>query len=491
MVSRRRFLQWGSTAGAAMVAPPWISGCSSSAEGRGPSAAAWAELRSSLTGTLALPGDPTFPGLGLPRNLAYSDIRPQGVALCVDAPDVQTAVRWANQHGITPMPRSPAAHSFAGYGATSGLSIDLSAMGYTAVNPAEGTADVGAGAMLGNVGTALRSTGLVFPVGQCATVGVSGLLLAGGLGFNARRFGLTCDQLVEADIVTADGELRRCNATDNADLYWALRGGGGGTFGINTSFKVKLHPVLGDTTVCQMFWRGRDEMAEALSLFQQAMLVAPRELSGVCTLLGFDTGDVLRLSAQLFGSESEFRDLLAPLFATGPEVVIRELDFVSGTAFLALNAPSRKAFQSKSAFFDDPLPDEALAAHVDWMARRPKGSRDSSSPLFAWGGAIGDMAPGETAFVHRTAKFLMEACVSWYPGSAPELVDQSIAWLEEGMREMRPYSNGGACGNFMDRTQVDWETAYYGQNFPRLVDVKRSYDPGDLFHFEQSIPTQL
>lgn len=499
MVSRRRFLKMG---GAAALSPALLQGCSSNffnIASDKVSDSAWDQLATKLQveggkGTVVLPNDPTYSSLALPRNISFAHIRPQGVSVCTSAHNVQESIKWAVEHGIAPVPRSPSAHSYAGYSTTTGLSLDLSPL--SGVEIKNGKAKVGAGARSGDVSNKLADYGYFLPNGRCTTVGIAGLTLAGGFGFNARRYGMTCDSLIETEVATADGEIVVCNENQNADLFWACRGGNGGTFGINTSFTFDIQKGSEDVNVFRLKWKVDVRDAEAINkiwrALQDSAAKAPNEFS---LRIGLDMspGTTLEIEGlgQFYGKPKDLQEILAPLIRLKPEYrFIKELDYASAGRYLgALGAPN--AFFTKSAFIEEDFDDQVMEKGRAWLESLPAESRSGSLTMFRWGGAIGDIASSETAFIHRKAQYVVEGSVRWRPGDPLATIDKGRRWLNRGFEQsLASAFNGSAFQNFIDRNQPNWQAAYYGENFGRLVDVKAKYDPHDVFYNAQSIPVK-
>jgi FAD/FMN-containing dehydrogenase len=477
----------------------WQIGCGdgSSSGSSGPSEAAWRELAASLQGMLLRPGNPTYAQTGLPSNLAYTSIRPQGIALCAGAADVQTSVRWARDNGLPAVPRS-GGHNYAGYSTTTGLLVDLSLMDTIEIDRDAGVVDLGAGALLGPIDDAAGALAVTVSGGRCIPVGIGGLVLGGGIGFNARSFGLTCDTLLQTRIVTADAELLTCSESEHPDLFWAVRGGGGGNFGINVDFGLRVFPVTTASVYC-LEWDDPDDFAAAWSAMQDIAFAAPDAFSMILAVAIDENGpldgarnQLVQAIGQLIGPQAELRDLLAPAFAAAEPSTstIEELSFADATVFLQQQG-NPDAFLSKSAYLAAPLPDAGVATLLDWIPRFPPASRAADFAIFTWGGAISRVPPDATAFANRSGAFVIEGDSSWHPDDPQSIVDASKDWIQGLFADLQPYFSGAAYQNFIDPTQSDWQHAYYGANFPRLVQVKSTYDPTNFFRFAQSIPTAL
>jgi FAD/FMN-containing dehydrogenase len=270
-LSRRRFLRAaaGATLGAGL--PAWLGGCASLPESAAP---AWKALAAALRGPLLMPGAVEFAERAAPWALQYAATLPQGIAQCANEADVRTCVLWARANGIDLVARS-GGHSYAGYSTTTGLMIDVSAMHAVDIDPSTGVARLGGGARNRNVYAACRPFARAVTHGRCKEVGVAGLVLGGGIGFNMRAHGLTCDGLKATRIVLADGRTLACSEREHADLFWACRGAGGGNFGIHTEFTFETFPV-GDYTVFELTWR--DRFAEVFEALQAMALSAPDSL---------------------------------------------------------------------------------------------------------------------------------------------------------------------------------------------------------------------
>jgi hypothetical protein len=455
----------------------------------------WAALARRLRGPLLRPGDPGYLAASVPYNRRYAGILPGGVALCADVADVQTALRWARSNKV-PFAARSGGHSYGGYSASRGLVISLARMNSVRVNPRAQTITLGAGARNRDLYASLAGTGVAAPSGRCPTVGISGLLLGGGFGFSSRHLGLTCDQLLEAEVVTADGAVLRVTPRSHPDLFWACQGGGGGNFGISTRFTLRASPV-GAVSVYRLVWPWA-KAATVLDAVLGLMSYAPDALS--CRV-GLDvTGNVAGGAAPersvsalglYFGPSQDLAGLLAPVLAAAwpSEQLIEDRDYVAAQQVLARNVPAGK-FASKSRFLPGPLSSAGIETAITRMERWPGSTNPGGAgvTIFAWGGAIGRVDPAATAFVHRDAAFLMDNETSWTQRDSPRLVADNLNWLEATYHALAPFGTRQAYQNFIDPALADWQTAYYGTNLRRLMRVKHRYDPDDVLRFAQSIP---
>jgi FAD/FMN-containing dehydrogenase len=334
--------------------------------------------------------------------------------------------------------------------------------------------------------------GVTIPAGTCPSVGIAGLALGGGIGYSSRKLGLTCDNVRALRIVTAAGRTLECSSGQHPDLFWACRGGGGGNFGIVTRFTFRVHPVANVTTYV-IDWPWSDAPA-AVAAWQRFAPNAPDALFSILTLSSIERRARVTSSGQFFGSESELRSLLAPLANTGSpkRVSLRTRSFLDAARMWA-GCPNaecrvgRGTFSAKSDYARRPLSHEAiqqLVARVEAHAAKPALGR-ANVLLDAYGGAINRVPKQATAFVHRDALFSIQYLAAWSPGQAAA---PNLAWLRELYAAMRGHVSGFAYQNYIDPDLRTWKRAYYGSNYPRLVAVKRKYDPGNVFRFRQSIP---
>jgi FAD/FMN-containing dehydrogenase len=385
-------------------------------------------------------------------------------------------------------------HSYAGYSTVGGgVVLDLRRLNRISLNRRAGTATIGAGAQLIDVYAGLARRGAALPAGSCPSVGIAGVTLGGGMGLSARAFGLTCDNLVAAKIVTADGRIRTVDRRHNPDLLWALRGGGGGNFGVVTEFTFRVHPLPRAASYFFVSWPW-SEAGQALAAWQSWAPHAPDALTSIFHL-NAGGGPSVSVSGQYLGPAGRLSSLLAPLRAVpGARVASGQQSFLSlqllfagceqisfRACHTAGTAPGgtlpRESFQAKSDYIGRPLPAAAralLLAATEQRAREP----GSGALLFdSYGGAINRVAPHATAFVHRHELCCLQY-LSYNGGSA---------WLNDIHSRMRPFVSGGAYQNYIDPELTGWQQAYYGSNLARLEHVRREYDPQHRFNFPQAI----
>jgi len=472
----------------------------------------WSDLARSLTGSLVLPSDAAF---GVDKELyneRFDVIDPAAIAYCRTPSDVQRCVGFARSNGVPVAARS-GGHSYGGYSSTTGLVVDVTSMSAVTVQPGGSTAVIGAGARLIDVYSTLAQHGLLLPGGSCPTVGIAGLALGGGVGVVGRRFGLTCDHLEAVQLVTADDRLITADNGKNTDLFWACRGGGGGNFGIATSFTFKVDPIP-PLALFTLEWPWSAASA-ALGEWLAWLPSTPSELWSNCQLLsagaaGGSTPLSLRVTGVYCGQAATLTSVLQPLISAvgsaptfrfvGPEPYMKAMLIEAGcegSTVAECHLPnqnpagtlSRSAFAAKSTYLSGPVGASSVAVMVNAVETLASEVPQvgGGMVLDAYGGAINAVAPGATAFVHRDALAGIQYSVSWSSGTTAPTIAEATSWLGATEAALEPFSSG-AYVNYIDPTLSDWEQAYYGTNMARLQRVKTSVDPDDFFHFAQSIP---
>lgn len=416
---------------------------------------------------------------------------PQAVARPLDATDVRDAVRWLVSHGM-PLRARSGGHSYAGYSTRSGgVVLDLRNLRQIIVDRRAGTATIGAGTQLIDVYAALNKQGVTIPAGSCPSVGIGGHALGGGMGLVGRAFGLASDNLLGAQIATADGRLRTVNAASDPDLLWALRGGGGGNFGVVTHLKLRVHAVPATASWFIVNW----PWSSAGAALDAWLRWAPHAKDTLSSVFHLETGPAALVAGQYLGSAHDLPGLLAPLTSVrGASVNSGAQDYfglmVRWAGCLGRSLQSchtvgtrpggmleRASFGAKSDYLVKPLSAAGRSALTGAIERR-QGLTGSGAILFdSYGGAINRIAPGKTAFVHRNDI----CCIQYlsYSGGA--------AWLNQTYAAMRPYVSGMAYQNYIDADLTNWRHAYYGTNYPRLVEIQREVDPNHYFNFPQAI----
>jgi FAD/FMN-containing dehydrogenase len=427
----------------------------------------WAKLRRRLGDRLVLPQDASYDRLRLPFNTVYANRRPAAIARCVRPEDVQACLEFASHERIPVAARS-GKHSYAAYSLPeNGLVVDLAGM--SAVDVAGTGARVGAGAQLLPVYEAIGGAGRALPAGTCRSVGIGGLALGGGISVIGRKYGLTCDHLVSARIVTPDGCLRTVSAHEEPDLHWALRGGGGGNFGIVTQFTFRTDPAP-DVTVFNLGYPP-GATADVFDAWQEWMAHAPDELWS-----GFrvDAGPVS--DPNVGGVHvGPAKDLLPLLDRMPPaERFVQEMTYLEAMRYYAGDPDPGKPFVASSRMLRDHVPGSRVAGLMD-------GQRNVAILFDSFGGALARVAPDATAFPHRDARASAQIFV--------DVVDETVEQARARLAVVRDGLGAGNTGyvNYIDPEMPDWPTAYYGRNLARLRKVARRYDPDRVLAFPQAL----
>jgi FAD/FMN-containing dehydrogenase len=452
----------------------------------------WPALGSSLAGAVLLPGEPGYEEARRPRIPRFGAVEPEAVARCATPADVREALRFAHAERL-PMAIRSGGHCFDGRSSTEGLLIDVSPLDEVTV---EGeVATVGAGVRLGNLYDALLEHGITIPAGCGPTVGVSGLVLGGGLGILGRRYGLTSDSLLAAQVVLADGRIVTCDAEREPDLLWALRGGGVGLGVVTTlRFTTVAAPEL---TVFHLRWP-RSAAREVIDAWQGWAPQAPNELAA--SLLVKAPGEVERpatvnVFGSLIGDRGRLTELLAGLVAGAgvePETpTVEELPFRDAKRRLveigaAMGGEGEEAAAegdpySKSEYFRRPLPAEAISALIEQFEADREPGQARELDFTPWAGAYNRVAPDATAFPHRDALFLLKHGAEVEANSEAAEREAARRWLRGSWELVHPSGSGGAYPNFPDPELEDPERAYFGGNLERLREVRRRYDPDGVF----------
>jgi FAD/FMN-containing dehydrogenase len=398
--------------------------------------------------------------------------------------DVQNAVRWARQEGV-PLRARSGGHSYEAYSTLDdGLIIDVGGLDLVEVDVARGEAAVGAGVRLLDLYQRLWERGVTLPGGTCPSVGIAGLTLGGGVGYVSRQYGLTCDNLLALEMVDAEGDVLRASAEEHGDLFWASRGGGGGNFGIVTSFTFRVHPIS-DVAVYTVTWPW-EAVGEALDVWQRWAPAVDERLTAGFVVPDTSAGVVVS-TGQFNGAPAELERLIAPLLQSGGQISqqVRSIPFRQAVDEFGGEPFPHSTFKNTGAFVYEPWSEAAIATFVEQMRASP--TTANVVGFFPWGGAIAAVDAAATAVVHRSALYDVQYQAYWHD---PAEEEADVAWVRDIRTAMLPYTLGTYV-NYIDDDIADWAEAYYGANFSRLVEVKRAYDPEDVFNGPQSVPARL
>jgi len=447
------------------------------------------KLKSTLRGQLIQPGDAEYEEARRVYN-GMIDRRPRFITRCVDVSDVMAAVNFARENELLLAVRG-GGHNGGGLGTCDdGLVVDLSDMRGVRVNSRERTARVAGGCVWGDVDHATHAFGLATPSGIISTTGVGGLTLGGGLGHLTRKCGLSIDNLLEVDLVMADGSFVTANDSENRDLFWAVRGGGG-NFGVVTSFQFRLHPIsqiIGGPTLWEM-----EHAADVMKWYREFIASAPEDLNGWFAFVTVppvppfpEHLHLKKMCAVLWchaGPEAQAAELFNQVQQVGPPGLhgVHPMPFpMLQSAFDGLY-PSGHQWYWRADFVNE-LSDAAIAAHVEYGLQLP--TPQSTMHLYPIDGAAHWVGKNDTAFSYRDARWA-EVIVGVDPDPANN--ERIISWTKEYWEALHPYSAGGAYVNFMMDEGQERVMATYRDNYPRLVDIKTRYDPTNLFRVNQNI----
>ena len=447
-------------------------------------------LSDRLRGPLLTDGDAGYDEARTLWN-AMIDERPALIARCTGAADVRAAVTFAREHEIL-LSVHGGGHNVAGKAVSeAGLMIDLSPMSGVRVDPEARTARVGGGAVMADLDHEAQAFGLATTGGIVSTTGVAGITLGGGLGWLSRRHGLVHDNLVSADVLTAGGELVQASEKKNSELFWGLRGGGG-NFGVATSFEFELHEVGPEVLNVRLIYP-YEAVPETLRFYREFMADAPPEVQVYAALLrgtpefGLPEplhGKTLLAFRGLFvGDIDEGREAFRPLREFGDPIA----DLTQPIPYTVHQNQADDLYREghrnywKANFYEE-LSDgliEAVVEHVDPLPS------PYSTVFFEWmGGAIAERAPDATAFPHRDAAFSLTVAPKW---EDPARDEEMIAWARQFHEATAPYASDGVYVNYLDQDESDRVSAAYGGTHDRLVELKNEWDPENLFRVNQNI----
>lgn len=438
-------------------------------------------LKSSLRGALLLPGEPGYETARHVLN-ASIDRRPALVVQPTGAADVRTAVDFARAHELL-LAVKCGGHSYAGKSTCEGgMQIDLSRCRGARVDPVARRAWVEGGSLLGDLDHEAMSVGLVTTAGTVSHTGVGGLTLGAGFGRLARRFGLALDNVEAVDIVVADGRLLHASATENPDLYWGVRGGGG-NFGVVTSFEFRLHPMQRQVLAGDLVFPIARKR-ELLGFYRDFSLAAPDELYTDLVInvpAGGKDGAVV-LHACYSGPAERADAVLAPLRKLGAPLAgeVKPIDYVVLQRSWDRTDPRNEGQYLKSGFIDE-FPDRLLAALSDGFQPHPE--RGTTTFFQHSGGAIGRVAADATAFPHRRSRLNMFAVVTWPLGQD---ATPHVKYVKDYWSTLQPFTDGYYTNEVADEAQRYVDDNYQG-NLPRLQAIKQKYDPGNLFRLNANV----
>ncbi|MCX5399889.1 FAD-binding oxidoreductase [Streptomyces sp. NBC_00102] len=469
----------------------------------------WDELTAQVEGTVVLPSDQEY-AFAKQGILEYFDsISPRAVVYCASAADVSATVRFARRHHLPVRPRS-GGHNLAGWSTGEGVVVDLSRMNGVVVGPS--TVRIGPGAQSIDALTELAAHGKQIITGTCPTVCAGGYLSGGGIGLQTRKFGIGSDRVVAARVVLADGREVRVSATEHPDLFWAVRGGGGGVFGIVVEFEVE--PIDAPTMVYYNTMWPWEKALEVVTEWQEWCARGSVDLGSVLSLLVLDGAaedePMVQINGGYHGDEAGIATALDELAAAvGAEPLLRTVEelpydqamkHVYGCETITVTACHREGTNPEAVLPRQPYmhertrllarPTGATAAKelLDAFSADLREGQGRNLYLMALGGVANEVGRTDTAYVHRDAEFFVAfATLLWTSSPSTEEEEAAEAWPTRGFEVVDPLSTGGTYLNFPNPDVDDWQAAYHGENYARLAEVKRSYDPDNFFKHPQSI----
>jgi len=447
------------------------------------------ELRARVNGQTIVPGDAAYEEARKVYN-GMIDRRPGVIVRCTDVADVMASIQFAREQGKDLSIRG-GSHSVPGFGTNDdGVVIDLAPMKSVRVDPHARTVRADGGCTWGGFNHATYAFGMATTGGIIASTGIAGLTLGGGIGYLTRAFGLSCDNLISADVVTADGRFLVASKRQNEDLFWALQGGGG-NFGVVTSFEYQLHPVK--DIVAGLFFFPLDRSRDVLEFYREYIQKAPEELGmfpafQIAPPLPFippaDHGKTFCIFVCCWaGRPEDAEKIFAPIRKVAPIAA----EMVSPMPYPTLNAlfdpllPAGLQHYWKAAFATD-LTDGAIKAHLEFGPKVPV--VNSTMHIYPINGAAGRVASDATAFAYRDAKFATVIAGMW-PDPADN--EKNTRWVKDYYKALQPHSSSGGYVNFMAGDDQGRIRDNYKGNYDRLVTIKKKYDPGNLFHMNQNI----
>lgn len=443
------------------------------------SESAMQKFRTSLRCQTLCPGEQGYDAARTIHN-ATIDRRPAIIARCAGAADVIACVRFAREHDVLISVRG-GGHSIAGKAVCDGgLMIDLSGMKGIRVDPAKRAVRAEPGLILGEFDRETQAFGLATTMGVISRTGISGLTLGGGLGWLARKYALACDNLISVDVITADGRLLIASATQNEDLFWGVRGGGG-NFGIVTSFEYRLHevgPILGGAVLYPVA-----KVGEVLRFYRELTSSSPDELSAqAITFTMPDVGPVVGIGGCYCGSLGEGEKLLRPLRTFGSPVVdlFGVISYVQMQSMLDAFFPPGRHDYTKANFING-LSDEAIATFGEYAVAP---SPYTFGVLEHLQGAVSRVGAAETAFAHRQYPYNFSIWSAW---SDPADSEKNIKWTREFWDAMQPFMAAGVYVNYLEDEADPHAREAYGPNYDRLVALKDKYDPTNFFRMNHNI----
>lgn len=477
------------------------------------------QLRRSLQGTLILPSDPDYLKYAISANARFNSVLPLAIALCKSPQDVSKCILWTQWVGVPLAPKA-GGHNYEGASTTNGLLIVTRPMNQISIDRNARRLVVQAGALNGELLVAMQNETLMLPIGTCPQVGVCGLTLGGGIGENSRWAGMTSDRLRSTNLVLANGSIITADISSYRDLFWACRGAGGDAFGIHTELTFDLLPLVSPTVSgFYAVYQGASVATDVFLALDHLMQTAPNTLNGfvflrtnpvIFTIPDALTPDVpvgqrldparfpiaeLQLNYQ--GSLADLQSLIEPIINVADPAAMEtvELPFWQAqSTWLAVADQPSHGFSSACRFADKALSPSSVKGLVSAVLDAPFAQRSkyASVELMCWaGGVVQNVAPNATAYVHRNSTTIPRVSTWWLASTPVPQQQQLQKWMLRPYGIIKADSQNESFQNFPSPLVTDWPTAYYGENLPALVQVKKKYDPQNVFRHAQGIPPGL
>ena len=434
-----------------------------------------------------VPGDTDFAKYNFSMNLR-TNLTPQLRILCRTGDAVSAVISWARTNSISFSVRG-GGHSYEGLSQSSSVVIDGRAMKSIEVSDDAGLVYVGAGSALGEVYHALAPHGRAIPAGSCPTVGVAGHTQGGGFGLLARPLGLACDSLKAIEVVDANGRILNASEAENQELFWALRGGGGGSFGVATRFVFQTHPVAKVSTLGVSWVLPIERAVRVMKAWQAWAPKSPDAITTIFRVGKHPSGQIaLRCAGQSTDSEAKLKAELAKWINTEAPTSFSTstLNFIDAVLHFAGGESYETIFmKGKSDYVFTPMSDEGIVTLMTGLTQLPTGAIVAICD--SYGGAVGRVAPDATAFNHRKALYSIQYYSQWSKATDSAV---RIGYSRQLYDSMRPYVSGQAYVNYCDIDLKNYAQAYWGENLTRLSALKTKLDPDNLFRHAQSVPGQ-
>ena len=438
-----------------------------------------------LGGRIVVPGDADYDAARREEN-ARLDLAPDVIAYCQTPDDVAQTIRWATALD-KPIAVRSGGHDYEGFSLNDhGVVIDISDYDDIRLHEGGRRASIGAGATLGDVYAELSKANRTLPGGTCPTVGIAGLTTGGGYGMLVRRFGLTSDWLRRVTLIDRDGQARDTSTDkDGDDILWAVRGAGGGSFGVVTDFEFETIPCPSHVVYFSVRWKwDPSTVAIVLARWMEWTNDDRRDLTSGLTLQS-GAGRTVHLTGQFLGDEREMRQMVAALSkgTTRTQTIVTSMSYADALNAFAGSASPRQSWKNKSSFGSDPLSPRTIADVIDLLEAAPH-SVTCVLSFDSFGGAVNDVAPERTAFPHRGMSYLLQYQTYW---ARREAAAPAFGWVRRAFAALDPHTARRSYRNYADLDLKDWQHRYFADNYPRLQSIKKSLDPQDVFRFPQSV----